>query len=113
MPRATRSANASSGSQVRDDGGEAQRDGGIGNDRAHGVAEGGVRFVGNNAVVILPQPSHGLCCQIFDAKVDGHVFNQAPDQELHRQVIDALAFGVIGGLRAFEPRLDDHITQRQ
>jgi len=47
---------------------------------------------------------------VAQAEIDHRVFEDAPDQELHRQVVDALALRLIGFAGGLEPRLDQDVA---
>ena len=74
------------------------------------VAECGVRFVGQQGVVVDAELRDHRPNGVIQAQVGDGVFQQAADEELHRQIVHALvAFGA-NTLGGFEPGGDDQIA---
>ena len=77
------------------------------------IAERGIGFVAQHGVVILAQLGQRLAGLIDEAQIDDAVLQKAPDQELHRQVIDALGAFAPGHARGLEPAVGDVVANRE
>jgi len=77
------------------------------------VAQRRVGFVVQHGGEIEAEARHGVARHLGQANVHDRVFQQTADQEFHRQVIDALGLGGVGGAGGAEPGLDDAVANRQ
>jgi hypothetical protein len=74
------------------------------------VAERGVGFVVDDLVEGETERAEGFARIVEEARVDHRVFEETPDQELHRQVVDPLVSRGVGRPRGFEPAVDDAVA---
>ena len=77
------------------------------------IPQRGIGFILDNRTEILPQIGHRGLGQIAQAQVDRRILKQAPDQEFHRQIVDALVTRFPGLAGRGEPRLDDPVANRE
>ena len=77
------------------------------------IAQRRIRFVVNDRIVILTQLRDRCFHFVFELQIRDHVFDQPANQELHRQVIDALGRFGIRLFRRPEPCFDHLVAHDQ
>ena len=79
------------------------------------IAESGVHLVIAELVPIQPLLRHGLAADVFHLEIDHIVAQQPADQELEREIVDALdvllVMGLLGGHPAFDHPVPHHPGQ--
>ena len=74
------------------------------------IAERGVGLERGDQVHVDAEPGERLAHGVEQAEIGEGVAHQAADQELERQIVDALGLVVVGLLGGFDPAFDDAVA---